>query len=140
MGMHCPFSFIAKRVDGSMGCQRCETHKPVMAAVAEIKWWVNGMPIKVFFGPGLLAKEIRPRARRFRNPTHVMITNYMEAMACSCGVQLIAAVAACSWLQSRHAVGNYVVSSYAARVMSGRAVAACSCVLRRARFDFTLAS
>ena len=111
-----------------------------MAAVAEIKWWVNGMPIRVFFGPGLLAKEIRPRARRFRNPTHVMKTNYMEAMACSYGVQLIAAVAAYSWLQSRHAVGDYAVASYAARGMSGRAVAACSCVLRRTRFDFTLAS
>ena len=114
--MHVQFSFITKRVDVSMGCQRCESHKLVMAAVAEmgpgqslghsyIKWWANGMPIRVFFGPGLLAKEIRPRARRFRNPTHVMKTNYMEAMACSCGVQLIAAVAACSWLQSRHAVG-----------------------------------
>ena len=62
------------------------------------------MRIRVFFGPGLLAKEIRPRARRFRNPTHVIITNGMEAMACSCGVQLLAAVAACSWPQSRHAV------------------------------------
>ena len=132
MGMHFPFSFIAKRVDVSMGCQRCETHKPVMAAVAEIKWWVNGMPIRVFFGPGLLAKEIRPRARCFRNPTHVM--------NCSYGVQLIAAVAAYSWLQSRHAVGDYAVASYAASGMSGRAVAACSCVLRRTRFDFTLAS
>ena len=91
--MHFPFSFITKRVDVSMGCQRCESHKPVMAAVAEIKWWVNGMPIKVFFGPGLLAKEIRPRARCFRNPMHVM--------NCSYGVQLIAAVAAYSWLQSR---------------------------------------
>ena len=77
MGMHFPFSFIAKRVDVSMGCQRCESHKLVMAAVAEmgpgqslghnyIKWWVNG---------------------------------------CSCGGQLIAAVAACSWPQSRLAVG-----------------------------------
>ena len=105
--MHFPFSFIAKRVDVSMGCQRCESHKLVMAAVAEmgpgqslghnyIKWWVNGMPIRVFFGPGLLAKEIRPRARRFRNPTHVM--------NCSYGVQLIAAVAAYSWLQLRRAV------------------------------------
>ena len=111
-----------------------------MAAVAEIKWWVNGMHIRVFFGPGLLAKEIRPRARRFRNPTHVMKTNYMEAMACSYGVQLIAAVAAYSWLQSRHAASDYAVASYAARGMSGRAVAACSCVLRRTRFDFTLAS
>ena len=96
MGMHFPFSFIAKRVDVSMGCQRCESHKPVMAAVAEIKWWVNGMHIRVFFGPGLLAKEIRPRARCFRNPTHVM--------NCSYGVQLIAAVAAYSWLQLRRAV------------------------------------
>ena len=149
--MDFPFSFIAKRVDVSMGCQGCESHKPVMAAVAEmgpgqslghnyIKWWANGMPIRVFFGPGLLAKEIRPRARRFRNPTHVMKTNYMEAMACSYGVQLIAAVAAYSWLQSRHAVGDYAVASYAARGMSGRAVAACSCVLRRTRFDLTLAS
>ena len=90
-----------------VGCQRCESHKPVMAAVAEmgpgqslghnyIKWWANGMPIRVFFGPGLFAKEIRPRARRFRNPTHVM--------NCSYGVQLIAAVAAYSWLQLRRAV------------------------------------
>ena len=149
--MHFQFSFITKRVDVSMGCQRCESHKLVMAAVAEmglgqslghnyIKLWANGMPIRVPFGPGLLAKEIRPRARRFGNPTRVMITNYMEAMARNCGVQLIAAVAACSLLQSRHAVGNCAVSSYAARGMSGRAVSACSCVLRRARFDFTLAS
>ena len=40
-----------------------------MAAVAEmgpgqslghnyIKWWANGMPIRVFFGPGLRAKAI----------------------------------------------------------------------------------
>ena len=105
--MHFPFSFITKRVDVSMGCQRCESHKLVMAAVAEmgpgqslghnyIKWWANGMPIRVFFGPGLFAKEIRPRARRFRNPTHVM--------NCSYGVQLIAAVAAYSWLQLRRAV------------------------------------
>ena len=143
MGMHFPFSFITKRVDVSMGCQRCESHKLVMAAVAEmgpgqslghnyIKWWASGMPIRVFFGPGLFAKEIRPRARRFRNPTHVM--------NCSYGVQLIAAVAAYSWLQSRHAASDYAVASYAARGMSGRAVAACSCVLRRTRFDFTLAS
>ena len=96
LGMHFPFSFITKRVDVSMGCQRCETHKPVMAAVAETKWWVNGMTIRVFFGPGLLAKEIRPRARCFRNPMHVM--------NCSYGVQLIAAVAAYSWLQLRRAV------------------------------------
>ena len=65
--MHFPFSFITKRVDVSMGCQRCESHKLVMAAVAEmgpgqslghnyIKWWVNG---------------------------------------CSCGGQLLVAVAAC---------------------------------------------
>ena len=32
-----------------------------------------------------------------------MKTNYMEAMACSYGVQLIAAVAAYSWLQLRRA-------------------------------------
>ena len=133
--MHSPLSFIAKRVDVSMGCQRCETHKPVMAAVAEIKWWVNGMTIRVFFGPGLLAKEIRPRARRFRNPTHVMNCGYGVHL-----LSVIAAVAAYSWLQSRHAAGDYAVASYAARGMSGRAVAACSCVLRRTRFDFTLAS
>ena len=138
--MHFPLSFIAKRVDVSMGCQRCESHKPVMAAVAEIKWWVNGMPIKVFFGPGLLAKEIRPRARRFLNPTHVIIITWIGMCAaqyhgshrlqlrravvgCSCGLQL-AAVAACSW---------HAVASSDARGMSGHAVAACSCVLRRAR-------
>ena len=139
MGMHFPFSFIAKRVDVSMGCQRCESHKLVMAAVAEIKWWVNGMHIRVFFGPGLLAKEIRPRARCFRNPTHVM--------NCSYGVQLIAAVAAYSWLQLRRAVVGcscglqlaavaacswHAVASSDARGMSWHAVAACSCVLRRA--------
>ena len=27
-------------------------------------------------GPGLLAKKIRPRARRFRNPTHVLIITW----------------------------------------------------------------
>ena len=90
MGMHFPFSFIAKRVDVSMGCQRCETHKPVMAAVAEIKWWVNGMHIRVFFGPGLLAKEIRPRARCFRNPTHVRIITWIEMCAWSHLVRFIA--------------------------------------------------
>jgi len=37
--------------------------------------------------------QIRLRARCFRNPTHVM--------NCSYGVQLIVAVAAYSWLQSR---------------------------------------
>ena len=102
MGMHFPFSFITKRVDVSKGCQRCESHKLVMAAVAEmgpgqslghndIKWWANGMPIRVFFGPGLLAKEIRPRARRFRNPTHVIITTWkpwLAVAACSCWPQL----------------------------------------------------
>ena len=94
--MHFPFSFIAKRVDVSMGCQRCESHKLVMAAVAEmgpgqslghnyIKWWANGMPIRVFFGPGLLAKEIRPRARCFRSETHLkqptkmIVKGYEEA-------------------------------------------------------------
>ena len=40
--------------------------------------------------------QIRLRARCFRNPTHVM--------NCSYGVQLIAAVAAYSWLQLRRAV------------------------------------
>ena len=144
--MHFPFSFITKRVDVSMGCQRCESHKLVMAAVAEmgpgrslghnyIKWWANGMPIRVFFGPGLFAKEIRPRARRFRNPTHVMNCGYGVHL-----LSVIAAVEAYSWLQSRHAAGDYAVASYAARGMSGRAVAACRCVLRRTRFDFTLAS
>ena len=34
LGMHFPFSFITKRVDVSMGCQGCESHKSVMAAVA----------------------------------------------------------------------------------------------------------
>ena len=34
--MHFPFSFITKRVDVSMGCQRCESHELVMAAVAEM--------------------------------------------------------------------------------------------------------
>jgi len=29
-----PFSCITKRVDVSMGCQDCESHKSVMAAVA----------------------------------------------------------------------------------------------------------
>ena len=126
--MHFPFSFITKRVDVSMGCQRCESHKPVMAAVAEIKWWVNGMPIRVFFGPGLFAKEIRPRARRFRNPTHVMNCGYGVHL-----LSVIAAVAAYSWLQSRHAAGDYAVASYAARGMSWlqlrRAVVGCSCGL-----------
>ena len=32
-----PFSCIAKRVDVSMVCQGCESHKPVMAAVAEMR-------------------------------------------------------------------------------------------------------
>ena len=108
--MHFPLSFIAKRVDVSMGCQRCESHKLVMAAVAEmgpgqslghnyIKWWANGMPIRVFFGPGLFAKEIRPRARRFRNPTHVMNCGYGVHL-----LSVIAAIAAYSWLQLRRAV------------------------------------
>ena len=99
-----------------------------MAAVAETKWWVNGMPIRVFFGPGLLAKEIRPRARRFRNPTHVMNCGYGVHL-----LSVIAAVAAYSWLQSRHAAGDYAVASYAARGMSWlqlrRAVVGCSCGL-----------
>ena len=133
--MHFPFSFITKRVDVSMGCQRCESHKLVMSAVAEIKWWVNGMTIRAFFGPGLFAKEIRPRARRFRNPTHVMNCGYGVHL-----LSVIAAVAAYSWLQSRHAAGDYAFASYAARGMSGRAVAACSRVLRLARIDFVLAS
>ena len=99
-----------------------------MAAVAETKWWVNGMTIRVFFGPGLLAKEIRPRARRFRNPTHVMNCGYGVHL-----LSVIAAVAAYSWLQSRHAAGDYAVASYAARGMSWlqlrRAVVGCSCGL-----------
>ena len=99
-----------------------------MAAVAEIKWWVNGMPIRVFLGPGLFAKEIRPRARRFRNPTHVMNCGYGVHL-----LSVIAAVAAYSWLQSRHAAGDYAVASYAARGMSWlqlrRAVVGCSCGL-----------
>ena len=89
--MHSPFSFITKRVDVSMGCQRCESHELVMAAVAEmgpgqslghnyIKWWANGMPIRVFFGPWLLAKEIRPRARRFQSPVHVITTSWLECV------------------------------------------------------------
>ena len=137
--MHFPFSFITKRVDVSMGWQRCESHKLVMAAVAEmgpgqslgrnyIKWWANGMPIRVFFGPGLFAKEIRPRARRFRNPTHVMNCGYGVHL-----LSVIAAVAAYSWLQSRHAAGDYAVASYAARGMSWlqlrRAGVGCSCGL-----------
>ena len=102
MGMHFPFSFIAKRVDVSMGCQRCESHKPVMAAVAEIKWWVNGMHIRVFFGPGLLAKEIRPRARCFRNPTHVKIITWIGMCAAQLPWKPSLAVAAGScWLQLR---------------------------------------
>ena len=132
--MHFPFSFITKRVDVSMGCQRCESHKLVMAAVAEMGPG-QSLGHNVFFGPGLFAKEIRPRARRFRNPTHVMNCGYGVHL-----LSVIAAVAAYSWLQSRHAAGDYAVASYAARGMSGRAVAACSCVLRRTRFDFTLAS
>ena len=110
-----------------------------MAAVAEmgpgqslghnyIKWWANGMPIRVFFGPGLFAKEIRPRARRFRNPTHIMNCGYGVHL-----LSVIAAVAAYSWLQSRHAAGDYAVASYAARGMSWlqlrRAVVGCSCGL-----------
>ena len=111
------------------------------------------MPIRVFFGAGLLAKETRPRARRVCNPTHVMITTWKQWLAVAacfdrapdvsanpcyqmfCQSKLIAAVAACSWLQSRHAV-----ASCEARGMSWRAVAACSCVLRRDRCDFALAS
>jgi len=34
LGIRFPFSFITKRVDVSMGCQDCESHKSVMAAVA----------------------------------------------------------------------------------------------------------
>ena len=78
------------------------------------------------------ARQGDPTTRPTFSQSHACYENYMEAMACSYGVQLIAAVAAYSWLQSRHAVGNYAVASYAARGMSGRAVAACSCVLRRA--------
>ena len=39
------------------------------------------MPIRVFFGAGLLAKETRPRARRVCNPTHVMITTWKQWLA-----------------------------------------------------------
>ena len=85
-----------------VGCQRCESHKPVMAAVAEIKWWVNGMHIRVFFGPGLLAKEIRPRARCFRNPTHVKIITWIGMCAAQLPWKPSLAVAAGScWLQLR---------------------------------------
>ena len=84
-----------------------------MAAVAEmgpgqslghnyIKWWVNGMPIRVFFGPGLLAKEIRPRARCFRNPTHVKIITWIGMCAAQLPWKPSLAVAAGScWLQLR---------------------------------------
>ena len=92
-----------------------------------------GCPSECSLGQGCSPRRSDHAPDVFRN--HVM-----EAMACSYGVQLIAAVSAYSWLQSRHAVGNSAVASYAARGMSGRAVAACSCVLRRTRFDFTLAS
>ena len=156
--MKCPLSCMAKRVDVSMGCQGCESHKYVMAAVAEmrpgqslgntnIKWWVNWMPIRVLCGPCLLATEIQLVALRFLNSAHVIVITWIGMCAaqyhgshrlqlrravvgCSCGLQL-AAVAACSW---------HEVASSDARGMNGHAVAACSCVLRRARIEVTLAS
>ena len=76
---------------------------------------------------GLLANKIRARARPFPQ-SRACCNNYMEARRRrgSCDhkrqVQLMAAVAA------RHAV-----ACYDARGISGQHVAACCCVLRRAR-------
>ena len=52
--------------------------KLVMAAVVACKWRVKLMRIRVLFGPGLLAKEIRPRVR---NPTHVMVVTWKPWLA-----------------------------------------------------------
>ena len=132
--MHSPFSFITKRVDVSMGCPLCESHDFVMVAVAVMRLG-QGMRIRVFFGPWLLAKEIRPRARRFQNPVHVITTSWLgcvppaavtwsrRVVGRSRGLHL-AAVAACC----RHAV-----ASSDARGMRGHAIAACRFVFRRVR-------
>ena len=99
-----PFSFITKRVDVSMGCLPCESHELVMAAVAAMRLGPSlgqwGAHQSVLWARA--ARQGDPTTRPTFSQSHACYDNYMEAMACSCGVQLMAAVAACSWPQSRH--------------------------------------
>ena len=70
-----------------MGCQLCKSQELVMAAAAAMGAVVRaiGMAIEVSVVPGLLAKDIRPRDRRFPNPAHVVIATcelWLAVAAC----------------------------------------------------------
>ena len=117
--MHSPFSFITKRVDVSMGCHLCESHDFVMVAVAAMRlgqslgqWDAHQSVLWA-----LVARQGDPtRARRFQNPVHVITTSWLGCVppaavtwsrrvaGRSRGLQLTP-VTACTWPQSRLAVG-----------------------------------
>ena len=105
--MHFPFSFITKRVDVSMGCQPCESHELVMAAVAAMRLGQSlgqwGAHQSVLWAG--VARQGDPTTRPTFPQARACCNSDVRAMACSGGMQLLAAVAAYSWPQSWLVVG-----------------------------------
>ena len=107
--MHFPFSFIAKRVDVSMGCQRCESHKLVMAAVAEMRPGQS-------FGHSYIqwarvGRQGDPTTRPMFPQSHACYELQLRRAvnSRSCGLQLAAVAAGSCWLQLRLA---WVISRF----------------------------
>ena len=144
--MHSPFSFITKRVDVSMGCHLCESHDFVMVAVAAVRlgqslgqWDAHQSVLWA-----LVARQGDPTTRPTFPESRTCHNDFMARMRTASSSNV---VAACSWPQSRLAIGSsyglhlaavaaccrHAVASSDARGMRGHAVAACSCVFRRVR-------
>ena len=144
--MHFPFSFIPKRVDVSMGCHLCESHDFVMVAVAAMRlgqslgqWDAHQSVLWA-----LVARQGDPTTRPTFPESRTCHNDFMARMRTASSSNV---VAACSWPQSRLAIGSsyglhlaavaaccrHAVASSDARGMRGHAVAAFSCVFRRVR-------
>ena len=143
--MHFPFSFITKRVDVSMGCHLCESHDFVMVAMAAMRlgqslgqWDAHQSVLWAS-----VARQGDPATRPTFPESRTCHNDFMARMRTASSSNV---VAACSWPQSRLAIGSsyglhlaavaaccrHAVASSDARGMSWHAVPACSCVLRRA--------
>ena len=105
--VHLPFPFIAKRVDVSMGCHLCESHDFVMVAMAAMRlgqslgqWDAHQSVLWA-----RAARQGDPTTRPTFPQSRACCNSDVRAMACSGGMQLLAAVAAYSWPQSWLVVG-----------------------------------
>ena len=103
--MHFPFSFITTRVDVSVGRQPCESHELVMVAVAAMRlgqslgqWDAHQSVLWA-----LVARQGDPTTHPTFPEPRTCHNDFVDRMRTASSSNV---VAACSWPQSRLAIGS----------------------------------